>query len=77
VREHIVVWEETNGRPLPEGWVVHHINGKRDDNRPENLMAMPGKNHKQNLVLEATQKRVRELEAQIRAMKAQQKLDLR
>ena len=37
VMEHIVVWEHTHGQQVPEGYVIHHLNGVKDDNRPENL----------------------------------------
>lgn len=37
ILEHVLVMSEMMGRPLVKGENVHHINGVRDDNRPENL----------------------------------------
>ena len=35
------------GRPIEAGEVVHHINGNAEDNRPENLLVMPDRQHRQ------------------------------
>ena len=35
--QHVIVMSEVLGRPLRPGENVHHLNGQRDDNRPENL----------------------------------------
>ena len=35
------------GRPLEHGEVVHHLNGNATDNRQENLLIMPDRQHRQ------------------------------
>lgn len=67
VPEHIVIWEQYHGKPVPEGWVIHHLNGIKDDNRPSNLMALPDRAHKR--VLAAKAQRIRELELELDLVK--------
>ena len=39
--EHRVVAEQMLGRPLREGEVVHHMDGNKKNNAPENLLVFP------------------------------------
>lgn len=45
IMEHVLVMECLIGRWLKDDEVVHHINGKRDDNKKENLQLMTKKEH--------------------------------
>jgi hypothetical protein len=62
VLEHILVWEKAHNKPLPDGYVIHHLNGIKTDNRPENLTAVKVKDHKRWTFVKALQSRIRELE---------------
>lgn len=45
VKRATIVCESINGTKLKSGDVVHHINGVKDDDRPENLTAMTRLEH--------------------------------
>ena len=74
IREHILVWEEVNRKPLPKGWVVHHLNGIKGDNRPENLLGMYHRDHNSQLQLETLRQRIRYLEEKLASTEGQTKL---
>lgn len=67
IYEHILTWEETHQKLLPKGWCVHHINGIKDDNRPENLVAMPRGKHSKIIPEMAT--RIHNLEIENRQLR--------
>ena len=63
VLEHRLVYEAEHG-PIPKGQLVHHLNGIKDDNRPENLVAMDRSEHHKNHH-EPWERRIRDLEEQL------------
>lgn len=62
-REHISVWEKVHNQPLPRNQIIHHLNGIKSDNRPENLIAMKQGEHINQTM--PYKKRIRELEVKI------------
>lgn len=66
--EHVLVWEKTHGKRLSEDYLIHHLNGIRDDNRPENLVALKRINHSTWTLIKVYQGRIKELENKIMEM---------
>jgi len=64
VPEQILVWEENHHQPLPDDWIVHHLNGIKNDNRPENLLGLPNKTHCR--ILPEKEKHIQMLENRVR-----------
>lgn len=52
VMEHRLVAEEKIGRLLDPEEVVHHLNGVKDDNRPENVQVLAGQGAHSEIHLE-------------------------
>ena len=47
VPEHLLIAEKKIGRLVRWGEVVHHLNGIKSDNRPQNLIVVTRKRHKE------------------------------
>lgn len=45
VYQHTRVWEQYHRRSLPKNWAIHHKNYIKTDNRIENLLALPKREH--------------------------------
>jgi len=52
VAEHRLVAARTLGRALRPDEVIHHLNGVRDDNRPENLLVTTSSHHNHDALAE-------------------------
>lgn len=63
--EHRYIYEKSTRKKIPKGWVIHHLNGLKGDNRPENLVAMPKGDHDTKTLVNTLKNRIRELEQEL------------
>lgn len=70
VLEHILVWEAIHRQPLPQGWIIHHLNGDKLDNHSGNLAASPSRNHYEFIL--ALTSRIKSLEQEVERIKNEQ-----
>lgn len=70
MRQHHVVMEKVLGRPLEPWETVHHKNGNRADNRPENLELWQGKQPSGVRSSDAIRARLEALEVRMLALEA-------
>ena len=66
ISEHRLVMEQKIGRYLTKDDIVHHLNGVRDDNRPENLDICNKSTHEHTTKDKLYIKRIKHLEEQLK-----------
>jgi hypothetical protein len=67
ILEHRLIWFSIHPE-TPKDWIIHHLNGIRDDNRIENLFACSRRRHIKefpNTYIKALQNSIRELEGEL------------
>ncbi len=74
VLEHILVWEKAYNIHLPDGWIIHHLNGIKNDNRLENLEALPRRKHNSNRMFQELQLLVEQQGVKIQFLEKQNRL---
>ena len=66
IREHRLVAAKKYNRKIDKKEIVHHLNGIRTDNRPENLVIVDSSKHERHTFERILQDRIRELENMVK-----------
>ena len=64
------IWQEAHG-PIPKDWLIHHLNGDTEDNRLENLAAVPRHPEHLGMVTAPYVQRIKVLERLLKQSKEQ------
>ena len=64
------LWQEAHG-PIPKGWLIHTLNGDKEDIRLENLAAVPRYPVHQGEITAPYIVRIRNLERELNALKGE------
>ena len=67
IAEHRLIWEQRRG-PIPKGYVIHFLNGDKNDTRDVNMAAVP-RYRPIRLIVSPYARRIRKLERELIALK--------
>ena len=65
---HRQIWEQHKGE-IPKGYLIHHLNGSKLDNRLENLAAIPRIPPHIGWITAPYRERIRNLERELKFLK--------
>tara|TARA_Y100000310_G_C20339350_1_gene649045 strand:- start:400 stop:612 length:213 start_codon:yes stop_codon:yes gene_type:complete len=68
--ENREIWEQEHG-PIPKGWLVHNLNGNKQDNRSENLAAIPRYPEHTGQITAPYVGRIKKLERELKLLKGE------
>jgi len=71
IQEHRLIGAKKEGRPLTEKEHVHHMDGDKTNNDPENLLVCSSREHAQ--IMAGYKNRIRELQEQLKELQEQLK----